>query len=63
MKRRGFIRLGIVMASILIIGLLIPFLKIHHFSPFNSGVSTVIGVIALAWIIYSIVLWVAEGFK
>lgn len=63
MKRRGFIRLGIVMVSILIIGLLIPFLKIHHFSPFNSGVSTVIGVIAMAWIIYSIVLWVAEGFK
>ena len=63
MRKMGLIRLSIVMMSILIIGILIPFLKIHHFSPFNSGVSSVIGVLSLAWLIYSVVLWVAEGFK
>lgn len=63
MKRKGFIRLAIVMMSILSIGFFIPALKIHHFSPFNSGVSSVIGLIALAWIVYSIVVWVADGFK
>ncbi len=51
------------MMSILSIGFFIPALKIHHFSPFNSGVSSVIGLIALAWIVYSIVVWVADGFK
>jgi hypothetical protein len=63
MKKVGLIRLSIVVMSTLIIGLLIPFLKIHHFSPFNSGVSSVIGVLSLVWLIYSVVLWVAEGFK
>jgi hypothetical protein len=63
MKSKGFIRLAIVMMSILIIGFLIPSLKIYHFSPFNSGVSSVIAVVALAWIFYSIVIWVADGFR
>lgn len=63
MRRVGFIRLAIVLMSILMIGFLIPILKIHHFSPFNSGVATVIGVVALVWVIYSVIMWVAEGFK
>jgi hypothetical protein len=63
MKRQGVIRLGIVLGSIIIIALLIPSLQIYHFSPFNSGVATIIGVIALVWGVYSIVLWVAKGFK
>jgi hypothetical protein len=63
MKRQGVIRLGIVLGSIIIIALLIPFLKIYHFSPFNSGVATIIGGVALVWAVYSIVVWVAEGFK
>ena len=62
-NRKGFFRLGIVIAGILAIVAAIPFLKIHHFSPFNSGVSSVIGVITLVWLIYEIYSWVAEGFK
>jgi len=61
-NKKGFVRLGIVIAGILIIGFIIPFLQIFHFSQFNSGVSTVIGVIALVWLVYWIISWVSEGF-
>lgn len=59
----GWKRLGIVLVALLIIGLLIPSLKIHHFSPFNSGVSTIIGLVALLWLVYWIISWVSRGFK
>jgi len=61
-NKKGFVRLGIVIAGMLIIGLTIPFLQIHHFSPFNSGVSTVIGVIALIWLAYWVISWISDGF-
>lgn len=60
--KKGFVRLGIVIAGILIIGFTVPFLKIYHFSQFNSGVSTVIGVIALIWLAFWIISWISEGF-
>ncbi|GJL79006.1 MAG: hypothetical protein NPINA01_19950 [Nitrospinaceae bacterium] len=60
--KRGFLRLGIVFLGVLSIGLSIPFLKIHHFSAFNSGVSSIIALIALIWGVYEIIAWVAEGF-
>ena len=62
-NRKGFFRFGIVILGLLAIGFTIPFLKIYYFSPFNSGVSTVIGVIALFWLAYGIISWVSEGFK
>ena len=61
--RKGWIRLGIVVLALLVLGFIIPFLKIYNFSAFNSGVSTIIGLIALVWLIYSVFSWVSDGFK
>lgn len=63
MRSVGFIRLAIVLMALLMIALLIPTLTIHHFSPYNSGVASVIGGVALAWMSYSVIMWIAEGFK
>ncbi len=61
--KQGWIRLGIVVAGALGIVSLIPNLKIYHFSPFNSGVSAIIALVAGAWLVYSILNWVVERFK
>ncbi len=62
-SNKGWIRLGIVVAGLLALGFILPFLKIYHFSPFNSGVSIIIGFSAAVWFVYSIVFWIIEGFK
>ena len=36
-------------------------LKTHHSTLFNSGVSVVIAILVLAWIVYSVSGWIAEG--
>ncbi|MEK9627477.1 MAG: hypothetical protein VW455_00495 [Nitrospinota bacterium] len=59
----GWVRLAIVAAVLLILVLLIPSLKIYHFSPFNSGVSAIIALVAGVWVIYSIFIWVMQGFR
>ena len=38
-------------------------LKIYHFTLFNSGVSIVVGILALLWFFYSVSSWVTAGFR
>ena len=59
----GWARLGIVAAAAAVLSVVLPLLQIRHFTPFNSGVSTVIGLLALGWLVYSVVAWVAAGFR
>ncbi len=59
----GWARLAIVTAAAGGLALVLPLLKIRHFTPFNSGVSIVIGLLALGWLGYSVVAWVAAGFR
>ena len=61
--KRGLMRLGILASIFLLIGWVVFPLKIHHFTPFNSGVSIVIAIFAVIWLIYSIAIWIGEGFK
>ena len=61
--RGGLTRLAILVSACLLIAFLIPPLKVYHFTPFNSGISIVIAVPALIWIVYSVLIWVAEGLK
>ncbi len=60
---KGWVRLGMVGAGLLVIGFILPSLKIYQFTPFNSGVSIIIGLSAAVWMVYSIFTWVVEGFK
>jgi len=60
---KGWIRLSIVALGLIVVGLIIPSLKIYQFSPFNSGVSIIIALLAVLWLVYSILSWVIEGFK
>ena len=59
---KGWFRLGIVILGITAIGFALPFLNIYHFSQFNSGVSTIIGLIAFIWVTYEIISWIRAGF-
>ena len=61
--KRGLLRLGILVSTFLLIGLVIFPLQIYNFTPFNSGVSIIIAIFALIWLIYSIAIWIGEGFK
>ena len=60
--KAGLTRLGIVVSACLLISLMVPLLKIYHFTLFNSGVSAVVAILALVWIVYSVLSWIAEGF-
>ena len=60
--KAGLTRLGIVASACLLISLMVPLLKIYHFTLFNSGVSAVVAILALVWIVYSVLSWIAEGF-
>ena len=59
----GLTRLGIVVLLFLLIAFIIFPLKIYHFTLFNSGVSAVIAILVLVWVICSVSLWIAEGFR
>ena len=61
--KSGLTRLGIVVSACLLISLMVPLLKIYHFTLFNSGVSAVVAILVLIWIIYSVSFWIAEGFR
>ena len=54
-------RLVVVALSCLLISFILFPLKIHHSTLFNSGVSVVIGILVLVWIVYSVADWTAEG--
>ena len=54
-------RSGVVILSCLLIAFILFPLKIHHSTLFNSGVSVVIAILVLAWIVYSVSGWIAEG--
>ena len=61
--KTGLMRLGIVVFAFSLIAFMVFPLQIHRFTPFNSGVSTIIATLAIVWIIYSVSLWIAEGFR
>ena len=54
-------RLVVVALSCLLISFILFPLKIHRFTLFNSGVSVVIAILVLVWIVYSVSGWIAEG--
>ncbi len=59
----GWTRLGIVAVILAVLSQVLPLLKIHRFTPFNSGVSVVIALLALGWLGYTVFVWVAAGFE
>ena len=59
--KAGLTRLGIVVLAFLLIAFMVFPLRIYHFTLFNSGVSAVVAILALVWIVYSISSWIAEG--
>ena len=61
--KNGLTRLGIVVLGVFFIVFITIPLKIYHFTLFNSGVSVVVATLALVWIIYSALSWIAEGFR
>ena len=56
-------RLGVLVSGLLFLGWVILPLNIYNFAPFNSGVSTVIGILALLWLVYTVGTWIMEGFN
>ena len=60
--KNGLTRLGIVVLGVFFIVFITIPLKIYHFTLFNSGVSAVVAILALVWIVYSVLSWIAEGF-
>ena len=61
--KSGLLRLGVLVSGLLFLGWVILPLNIYNFAPFNSGVSTVIGILALLWLVYTVGTWIMEGFK
>tara|TARA_B100000949_G_scaffold46577_1_gene40341 strand:+ start:569 stop:766 length:198 start_codon:yes stop_codon:yes gene_type:complete len=61
--KSGLMRLGVLVSGLLFLGWVILPLNIYNFAPFNSGVSTVIGILALLWLVYTVGTWIMEGFK
>ena len=61
--KNGLTRLGIVILGIFFIVFITIPLKIYHFTLFNSGVSIVVGILALLWFFYSVSSWVTAGFR
>ena len=59
----GLIRLGIVFLAFLLITFIVLPLKIYHFTLFNSGISVVVAILVLVWIVYSVSIWIADGFR
>ena len=61
--KTGLIRIGIVVFGLLLITFIVFPLEIHHSTLFNSGVSSVVAVLVLVWIVYSVSSWITEGFR
>jgi len=61
--KNGLTRLGIVILGVFFIVFITIPLKIYHFTLFNSGVSAVVAILVLIWIIYAVSFWIAEGFR
>jgi len=59
----GLTRLSIVISAFLLIVFIIFPLDIYYFTLFNSGVSVVIVLMVLAWVIYAVSVWIGEGFR
>jgi len=55
------VRSGIVAVSCLLIIFISLPLKIYHSTFYNSGVSVVIVVLVLVWVIYLVLGWIAGG--
>ena len=56
-------QLGVLASVLLFLGWVLFPLEIYHFTPFNSGISSVIAVLALLWFVYAVGTWIVEGFK
>ena len=61
--KAGLTRLGIVVLAFLLVAFMVFPLRIYHFTLFNSGVSAVVAILALIWIVCSVSSWIAEGFR
>ena len=59
----GLTRLGIVVSAYLLITLMVFPLKTYHSTLFNSGISAVVAILVLAWIVCSVSSWITEGFR
>jgi len=52
-----------VVSAYLLITLMVFPLKTYHSTLFNSGISAVVAILVLAWIVCSVSSWITEGFR